>query len=104
MTVPERMSLMGPPCTYSAEEHARIGRMWTRGLTLAPALWPVSVQLKGEDHPAALVTEEQVLEIRRRYDRGDVRVKIARDYGMSYQGIYSIGTRVTWKHVPEEVA
>ncbi len=104
MTGSERMSLMGPPCTYNSDERTLFGKMGTRGLTMAPSLWPVSVQLKGADHPAAKVTEAQVLEIRRRYDRGDVRVTIARDYGLSYQAVYSIGVRENWRHVTEEVA
>ena len=51
MTVPERMSLMGPPCAYSVDEHQRIGRVGTRGLTMAPLQWPMG------RHPTNKLTE-----------------------------------------------
>ncbi len=100
MTVPERMSLMGPPCTYSAEEHQRIGRMGTRGLTMAPLQWPMG------SHPTNKLTEDQVVQIRRLYD--DYGVLTVRQIGAQFntcpQNVSMIGRRNTWKHVPEEVA
>jgi len=104
MTVPERMRLMGPPCTYNANGRVRLGQMGTRGLTMAPVQWPTAVGMRGENNPKAKVTEAQVREIRRRIDGGEARKEIASDYGVRYQTVWDIGARVSWRHVTEEVA
>jgi len=99
MTAPERMSLMGPPCTYSVEEHQRIGRVGMRGLTMAPLQWPMGASPKNK------LTEDQVVQVRRLYDdhRGLTVTQIGALFDVTPQNISMIGRRNTWRHVPEEV-
>ncbi len=104
MTGPERMSLMGPPCTYSAEEHQRIGRMWTRGLS-GPARTYEGGMQPGELNRNARLTEAAVIEIRRLCAEGMATPRdIAARFGVSPSHISGIRSRRTWKHVPEAVA
>lgn len=52
----------------------------------------------GESNPQAKLTETQVIEIRRRYRRGN-GVRLAREYGIRQQQISRIVQRQRWKHV-----
>lgn len=52
---------------------------------------------KGEKHPSARLTAEQVHEIRRR--TGEDRQILAAEFGVSAGHIYSVQTRKTWKHI-----
>jgi hypothetical protein len=55
---------------------------------------------KGELHPTALLTDQEVLEVRDLYRTGSMRtIDIAKAYGISRQNVYSIGTLRSWKHV-----
>ena len=54
---------------------------------------------KGQDHPAVQLTEDEVLEIRRRYADGETGVDLAREYGVGKSTVYSIVNRVTWRHI-----
>lgn len=54
----------------------------------------------GEDHHRAQITAEQVVEIRRRFEQGNIQKKVlASEYGLSYSAISHIIKRRTWKHV-----
>ncbi len=56
---------------------------------------------KGEAVPMARLTEEEVLEIRRRYAAGEGSLSVlAQCYGVTKQNIASIVKRKTWNHVP----
>jgi hypothetical protein len=68
----------------------RKGRMWK-----AP--------MPGEQHPAHLLTEADVMEVRRRYDLRTESVRaIARDYPqVRYDAIYDAVTRRSWKHLDD---
>lgn len=59
---------------------------------------------RGDRHPGerdgmAKLTDEQVAEIRRRYDQGDVRKEIARDFGISPIYVSQLGQRL-WRKYP----
>lgn len=59
---------------------------------------------KGETHGQAKVTEEDVKEIRQRYQRynrkgGDTQASLAREFGVSQSVISKIILRESWKHV-----
>lgn len=55
----------------------------------------------GEKDGMAILTEEQVLEIRRRYASGDTTYKaLAQEYGMSHFTIGGIVRGESWKHLP----
>ena len=58
---------------------------------------PLKGRRKGETHPEAKMTAEQVIAI-----RADPRSAglVAEAYGMSRSGIKDIRTRKTWKHIP----
>lgn len=53
----------------------------------------------GSKHHGAKLTEADIPEIRRRWDEGESRVAIARDFGVTPQSIRGIGIRKTWRHV-----
>jgi hypothetical protein len=56
--------------------------------------------LKGEDHGRAKLTEEEVKEIRQRYDSGSVLQKeLADEFGVARGYISDIVNRETWTHV-----
>jgi hypothetical protein len=57
----------------------------------------------GEKHPLAKLTAEKVLEIRRRYAKGDITLyKLAGMYGIANQNVSKIVNHLTWKHVEDE--
>lgn len=55
---------------------------------------------RGSAGGANKVTEEQVIEIRRRHALGENRKSLADEFGMHYGNIWYIVTRRTWTHVP----
>ena len=55
----------------------------------------------GEKHHLAKLTQNQVLEIRRRYDSGERACHIAAEFGVSDVAICCVGLRKTWKHIEE---
>lgn len=55
---------------------------------------------KGEEHPAAKLTEKDVLEIRKLYeDSQNTKVELAEKYNVSRENIYRIVNHLTWKHI-----
>ena len=59
-------------------------------------------QAKGTDNGNAKLTEEQVIEIRRRYaDGGVTHRSLGRDYGVAYSVIGKIIRREIWAHLDE---
>jgi len=59
-------------------------------------------KVKGEDNPAALLTEADVLEIRRKYikrSRGYNQYTLAAEYGISQTNICDILLRKIWQHI-----
>lgn len=60
---------------------------------------------KGEKNGRAILTEEQVLEIRKSYIPGDknyCKRKLAEKYGVSYETITRIVCGTLWKHLKED--
>jgi hypothetical protein len=55
--------------------------------------------LLGERHHQAVLTDKQVLAIRRRRAAGEPGVALAREYGVTPTTIASIHTRKTWRHL-----
>lgn len=56
--------------------------------------------LKGEGHGQAKITEDDALEIRKRYNEGDITQKaLAEEYGLTQQGVSDIINRRSWKHI-----
>lgn len=56
--------------------------------------------LKGENHPDAKLTEQQVREIREKYLKENTSLdNLGKEYGVTYQNIYAIITRRSWKHI-----
>lgn len=55
----------------------------------------------GESNPKAKLTEIDVFTIRQRYDRGDSRAAIARDFNITRATVYGIGKRKGWKHLDD---
>jgi hypothetical protein len=57
---------------------------------------------KGEDHPRAKLTDEQVYKIRRLAAQGSTYVEISRLFAVDETMISFIVRRKNWKHLPEE--
>jgi hypothetical protein len=56
---------------------------------------------RGQDHHAAKLSEQQVVEIRSKWATGAyTRAALAAEYGVVPETIYVIATRRGWKHVP----
>jgi hypothetical protein len=53
----------------------------------------------GERNPSAVLTEEDVFEIRRLHEDGWSRSYIAKQFNINNNMIYQITTRRTWKHI-----
>ena len=56
--------------------------------------------LRGESHGMVKLTDQYVMEIRRRYAMGEPIRELARVYGVVYGCITAITTGATWKHLP----
>jgi hypothetical protein len=54
---------------------------------------------RGEEHPRAVLTEELVVELRRRYAAGESVRVISATMGFEYETIRGAAIRRTWKHV-----
>jgi hypothetical protein len=54
---------------------------------------------KGEENVTAVLTAEQVLDIRRRVGNGEHQRDIAKEYGVSQGHVSNLVRRVTWKHI-----
>ena len=54
----------------------------------------------GEKNNKARLTEEQVIDIRRKYDSGEMtQIELAKEYNVGWSTIYNIVNRLTWKHI-----
>lgn len=56
----------------------------------------------GAAHRSARLTEEQVYEIRARYDAGERGKAAAKDYGIHEVHFNCIGRRARWRSLPEK--
>jgi hypothetical protein len=55
---------------------------------------------KGSKHWHAQLKEPDVLDIRKRKKEGESMVKIAKDFGVTYNTVTKICYGCTWKHLP----
>ena len=54
----------------------------------------------GEKNSKARLTEEQVIDIRRKYDSGEMtQMELAKEYNVGWSTIHNIVFRLTWKHI-----
>lgn len=58
---------------------------------------------KGENSLSAKLTEQQVIEIRLRFLKGERQCDIKKDYSVSAQTIYDIVRNRRWKHIPNTI-
>lgn len=54
---------------------------------------------KGEAARTAILTEQDVLDIRHRLSAGESGASLAKEFGVTVSAISSIRTRKTWKHI-----
>lgn len=59
---------------------------------------------RGENHHAAKLKADQVLEIRRRADQGETYGQLLKAFGVSRVMIHKIVRRKSWAHLPRENA
>lgn len=79
----------------------RVGNLeWTTRSENQKHAYRTGLQGRGQDHGRAKLTDEQVLEIRRRYAVGDVSQRaLATQYGVNQTLIGFIVRRVVWTHI-----
>jgi len=66
---------------------------------MSKTLWFFSNRLRGESHPRAKLTSEQVKQIRDLYSKGFSTNVIARNYKVSVWNVEEIVKRKTWTHI-----
>lgn len=79
---------------YSVTQPWAIARGDRHGSRVHPEKRP-----KGELHGSAVLTECDVIEIRRRYAVGETQRSLARQFGVHQRSVYRIVNRLTWTHV-----
>lgn len=69
------------------------------GISYKHVSGPISKKLsgKGEEHPCSKITEKEVIDIRVRVNKGEPRIEIAKEFGISYSNVLSIVKGETWK-------
>jgi len=55
---------------------------------------------RGIQNSRSKLSEAEVLELRRRYEAGESREMLARDFCITRGAVWNIGTRKQWKHLP----
>ena len=66
---------------------------------MVKSLWFFSNRLRGESHPKAKLTSEQVRQIRELYSKGFATNIIARNFKVSTWNVEEIVKRKTWTHI-----
>lgn len=99
-TIPPGMILLhicdNPPCVNP--KHLKLGtRKENAQDMVAKGRNVVSI---GTENFNSVLTEEDVIEIRKRVANGEIQAEIAREYKLSPTAIYSLVKRKTWKHLP----
>ena len=56
--------------------------------------------VKGEMHGRSKVTIEDVQQIRRRVELGEMQIDLAKEFGLSFSALNHIVRRKNWRHVP----
>jgi len=59
----------------------------------------VYARLQGEDNHRSKLSKDQVLEIRRRIDNGEIQNQLAKEFGVTATAIYLIRIRKVWSHI-----
>jgi hypothetical protein len=57
-------------------------------------------KVRGEGHPLTFFTEDQVIELRRRYGAGEDIKLLAKEFNTTRDSIYPAVSGRTWKHLP----
>lgn len=84
--------------------HPMFGHLWLG--TREENMWDMinkgrAVHDNGERASKAKLTETQVIAARARYDAGGITISdLARQYGITHQGMSSIVKRQHWRHIP----
>lgn len=58
-----------------------------------------NVDVRGEKHGGAKLTDAQVMQIKRRYANGELQKTLAVEFNVDFRNISSIVTGASWKHV-----
>jgi hypothetical protein len=79
----------------SGENNGMYGKTHTK-----ESLKKISERSKGQNHPRSLLTEKDVLEIRRLHKNKEYKqTEIAKLFNVKVRTIYSITNRESWKHI-----
>ena len=66
-----------------------------------PIVWNSLWLVQGEKNPIRKLSDEQVYEIRRRFDAGENPRVIQRDMPVSLEVVRKVARRLSWKHLEE---
>ncbi len=93
-------------CTYlkddgTEEEGVKIYHQTSSGVILVARKYYKPREFKGEDNSKAKLTEQIVIEARRRHKEGETLKKMAPEYGVSSTALSSAVRGDTWSHVKE---
>jgi hypothetical protein len=93
---------VNPACLFLGTQADNMRDMAKKGRSPMGGTPPL---LQGSKNGNARLSDEVVIAIRRRYDRGDSAASdMAIRYGVTRSVISKVGLRHSWKHVPEEQA
>lgn len=102
-------SCNNPPCCnpkhlFAGSYDDNMKHMIACGRSLAGDLNPMRIGgdfvIRGEKHPSSKMTQEKVLDIRKRHaDKTASLGFLAREYGVTKQSIYAIVHRKSWTHI-----
>ena len=57
------------------------------------------VSVKGVNHGSSILSEIEVIEIKKRIKNGEIVINISKDYQVTTQSIYDIKNNKKWKHI-----
>lgn len=86
-----------PPCVNP--EHLFAGTQKDNMYDMIAKKRSTTVGVKGEENKTAKLTTENVIEIRRRVDAGELQDVVRKDFGISTVHIWRIVNRLRWTHV-----
>lgn len=97
-TIPELATAMDVPQDTLYERYYK--RRQGATMDLATLQAPPRPNPKGEDHPRRLLSEQDVVAIRRRRAAGETQRALALEFHVSRSAIKHIVSRRNWSHVP----
>lgn len=84
---------------HSDKSKIKISESHKQGISNGRIKKPTPPVMRGEKSATSKLTENEVIEIRRKATMGVKRKVIAKEFGLAIQSVYNIINRTTWRHV-----